>query len=284
MDPLLHIVSSGRRWEVTLRLFLTRSKFILSTPSYCLKPMKSPQIKASSLPSMCPNHWAEDSALLGSNPELLHDFCRIWGESPVQSPVVEAPSEEVRDMGLNWWVHTLCFLSRAHWLLDCDMRSRQRCHRQISHSAGVLKGRGHSQVWAPSPRWVSVLVAVLPPGWEVASLPGSTFQSEGGFGQVCGAGGYPGQALGHTGSNGRWREGTGIAGSGADGEGKHFLDIVLHSIFSKCWDANATWHYESCCILCPETTNAFDSHHIHQLVEQIYPPFLNLSEWDFTCG
>lgn len=64
--------------------------------------MKSPQIQDSSLPAMCPNHWAEDSSRLGSKPVfLLHDFSRIRGESPVQSPVVKAPSEEVRDMGLN---------------------------------------------------------------------------------------------------------------------------------------------------------------------------------------
>lgn len=77
MDPLLHILYFGRRWEVTLRLFLTRSKFILSTPSYCLKHMKSSQIKDFSLSAMCPDHWAEDSALLGSKPEFL-----FRGESP----------------------------------------------------------------------------------------------------------------------------------------------------------------------------------------------------------
>lgn len=101
MDPLLHIVSSGRRWEVTLRLFLTRSKFILSTPSYCLKPMKSPQIKASSLPSMRPNRWAGDSALLGPNPELLlHGFCRIRG-SPLSKALWLRHLLRRRDMGLN---------------------------------------------------------------------------------------------------------------------------------------------------------------------------------------
>lgn len=159
MDPLLHILCSGRRWEVTFRLLLTRSKFILSSSSYCLKHMKSHQIKDSSLSALCPNHWAEYSALLGCKPEfLLHNFSRIRGESPIQSPVVKALSEEVRDMGLNWWIRIFCFLSRACWLLDCDMRSRQCCHYQISYSCWVLKESGHSQVWEPSQCWVTVLI------------------------------------------------------------------------------------------------------------------------------
>lgn len=86
-------------------------------------------------------------------------------------------------------------------------------------------------------------------------------------------------------SNGRWLECTGITGSGGKAEGEPFLAIFLDLIFSKCWDVNATCHYENCWIFCHETTIEFDSHHIPQLVEQIYPSFLNVSlgEWDFTC-
>lgn len=75
-----------------------------------------------------------------------------------------------------------------------------------------------------------------------------------------------------------------IAGSG--GQGNPYLAIDLDLLFSKCWNVNGTCHYESCWIFCHETTNEFDSHHIHQLMEQIYPSFLklSLSEWDFTHG
>lgn len=168
MVPLLHIVCFGRRWEVTLRFFLTRSKFILSTPSYCLKHRKSPQIKDSSLPAMCPNHWAEHSALLGSKPEfLLHYFSWIRGESPIQSPVVKAPSEEVTDMGLNWWIHTFCFLFKS-MLITRPWYEMQRV-LPLSHqySAWVSEESGRSRVWEPSQHRGSGLVAALPLAWEV---------------------------------------------------------------------------------------------------------------------
>lgn len=88
-------------------------------------------------------------------------------------------------------------------------------------------------------------------------------------------------------SSGRWSDGSNIAGAGGEAGGKLFLLMVLDLIFSKCLDVNATCHYETCGIFHHETTNKPDSHLIHhQLVEQIYPSFLNLglSEWDSTCG
>lgn len=54
-----------------------------------------------------------------------------------------------------------------------------------------------------------------------------------------------GRQWGDMDSNGRWLEGTGIAGSGGEAEGKPLLAIVLDLIFSKCWDVNATCHCES---------------------------------------
>lgn len=162
------------------------------------------------------------------------------------------------------------------------MRSRRCCHYQISYSAWVLKESGHSQVWEPSQCWVSVLVAVLPLVWEVARLSGSGFQ----LGASLVKSLRLGDILGRQGEIRRWLGGMGIAGYGWEAEGNPFLAIVLDLIFSKRWAVNATCDYKSCWIFCHETTNEFDSHHIHQLVEQIYPSFLNLSlsEWDFTHG
>lgn len=188
MVPLLHIVCFGRRWEVTLRLFLTRSKFILSTPSYCLKHRRSPQMKDSSLPAMCPNHWAEYSALLGSKPEiLLHYFSWIRGESPIQSPVVKAPSEEVRDMGLNWWIHTFCFPFKSMLI------TRLWCETQrVLPLSDQLLSLGFRRKW-PQPS----LRAQPAPGQRARSCAASSLRGSGSgfwsgckFGPVSEAGGF----------------------------------------------------------------------------------------------
>lgn len=150
------------------------------------------------------------------------------------------------------------------------MRSRRCCHYQIGYSAWVSKASGPSQVWSFS--WVSVLPAVLQGGLS-------------GLGPQLEMGSVSCPRLGDT--QGRWGDRGAVKGHrwlwwGA--EEKPSLGTVRELTFSKCWVVHATWHYESCWIFCHEATNEVDSHHIHQLVEQIYPLFLSLSEWDFTCG
>lgn len=128
-----------------------------------------------------------------------------------------------------------------------------------------LLGLGFKSEWPqpslkPRQHWVSVLAAV----WALwAWLSGWA---------ISGAGGVIWETFrGH-----RW------LWWGA--EEKPSLATVRELTFSKYWVVHATCRYESCWIFCHETTNELDSHHIHQLVEQIYPSLLNLSEWNFTCG
>lgn len=132
MDPVLHIVCSARKWEVTLRLFLTKSSSFLFTPSDWLKHTKSP------LPVTCPNHWAEDSALLGSKPEyFLPDFSRIRGESPIQSPVVKVPP---------WRWET--------WIWTDEYTSSDSFHKHTNYQTVIWEAEG-----------VTTIKAVTQPGF-----------------------------------------------------------------------------------------------------------------------